>query len=104
MLVMFVLDFIGTIFVVVPVVPSLLLLGVDPVWSGVPMAINLQNSFLTPPFDFALFYPRRVAPPTLKTSDFYRGVLPFIALQLLMLALVAFFPRIATTLPQWLHG
>ena len=101
----FVLDFIEIIFVVVPIVgPVLLALGVDPVWLGVMMAINLQTSFLTPPFGFALFYLRGVAPPEVLTSDIYRGVVPFIVLQLLMLALVAAFPALATALPEWLYG
>ena len=100
----FVLDFIEIVFVVVPIVgPVLLALGVDPVWLGVMMAINLQTSFLTPPFGFALFYLRGVAPPSLPTSEIYRGVLPFIGLQLLMLALVAAFPALATALPDWLY-
>jgi TRAP-type mannitol/chloroaromatic compound transport system permease large subunit len=68
------------------------------------MAINLQTSFLTPPFGFALFYLRGVAPPEVLTSDIYRGVVPFIGLQLLMLALVAAFPVLATGLPEWLYG
>ncbi len=101
----FVLDFIEIIFVVVPIVgPVLLAMGVDPVWLGVMMAINLQTSFLTPPFGFALFYLRGVAPPEVLTGDIYRGVVPFIALQLLMLALVATFPMLATGLPDWLYG
>ena len=101
----FVLDFIEIVFVVVPIVgPVLLALGVDPVWLGVMMAINLQTSFLTPPFGFALFYLRGVAPPALATGDIYRGVVPFIGLQLLMLALVAAFPALATALPDWLYG
>ncbi len=101
----FVIDFIEIVFVVVPIVgPVLLAMGVDPVWLGVMMAINLQTSFLTPPFGFALFYLRGVAPPEVLTSDIYRGVVPFIALQLLMLALVALFPALATALPTWLYG
>ncbi|WP_227978029.1 TRAP transporter large permease [Arenimonas daejeonensis] len=101
----FVLDFIEIVFVVVPIVgPVLLALGVDPVWLGVMMAINLQTSFLTPPFGFALFYLRGVAPPDVRTADIYRGVAPFIVLQLLMLALVATFPALATALPEWLYG
>jgi len=108
MLVMFVLgfviDFIEIVFVVVPIVaPVLLAMGVSPVWLGVMMAINLQTSFLTPPFGFALFYLRGVAPPEVKTMDIYRGVLPFIALQLLMLAAVAAFPALATWLPDQLY-
>lgn len=101
----FILDFIEIIFIVVPIVaPALLMMGVDPVWLGVMMAINLQTSFLTPPFGFALFYLRGVAPPELRTPDIYRGVLPYILLQLLMLALLALWPALATGLPQWVYG
>jgi tripartite ATP-independent transporter DctM subunit len=101
----FILDFIEIVFVVVPVVaPVLFLLGVDPVWLGVMMAINLQTSFLTPPFGFALFYLRGIAPPELATADIYRGVLPFIVLQLAMLALLALWPGLATWLPGLLYG
>jgi TRAP-type mannitol/chloroaromatic compound transport system permease large subunit len=101
----FVLDFIEIVFVVVPIVgPVLLALGMDPVWLGVMMAINLQTSFLTPPFGFALFYLRGVAPPELRTADIYRGVAPFILIQLIVLALVAAFPGLATALPEWLYG
>lgn len=100
----FVIDFIEIVFVVVPIVaPVLLAMGVSPVWLGVMMAINLQTSFLTPPFGFALFYLRGVAPPEVRTMDIYRGVLPFIALQLLMLAAVAIFPQMATWLPDQLY-
>jgi tripartite ATP-independent transporter DctM subunit len=99
----FVLDFIEIVFVVVPIVaPVLFLLGVDPVWLGVMMAVNLQTSFLTPPFGFALFYLRGVAPPALTTTDLYRGVAPFIALQLLLLVLLAIWPQLVTWLPAWL--
>jgi tripartite ATP-independent transporter DctM subunit len=97
----FVLDFIEIVFVVVPIVaPVLFLLGVDPVWLGVMMAINLQTSFLTPPFGFALFYLRGAVPEGLATTDLYRGVLPFIGLQLLMLLLLALWPALATWLPD----
>ena len=100
----FVIDFIEIVFVVVPIVaPVLLAMGVSPVWLGVMMAINLQTSFLTPPFGFALFYLRGVAPPEVRTMDIYRGVVPFIALQLLMLAMVAIFPQMATWLPDQLY-
>ncbi len=100
----FVIDFIEIVFVVVPIVaPVLLAMGVDPVWLGVMMAINLQTSFLTPPFGFALFYLRGVAPPEVRTSDIYRGVLPFIVLQLLVLAAIAAVPGIATWLPGKLY-
>ena len=105
MLVMFVLgfflDFIEITFVVVPVVaPVLLMMGVDPIWLGVMMAINLQTSFLTPPFGFALFYLRGVAPPEVKTADIYKGALPFVAIQLLALVILSMFPEIATWLPE----
>ena len=79
------------------------MMGLDPVWLGVMMAINLQTSFLTPPFGFALFYLRGVAPPEVKTSDIYRGAIPFIGIQIFALALLAFFPAIATWLPDVLY-
>lgn len=109
MLVMFVLgfflDFIEITLVVVPLVgPPLLGLGLDPVWLGVMMAINLQTSFLTPPFGFALFYLRGVAPPEVSTAQIYRGVIPFIFIQLLALGLLAAFPQLATWLPGVLYG
>ncbi len=97
----FILDFIEITFVVVPIVgPVLLQLGLDPVWLGVMMAINLQTSFLTPPFGFALFYLRGVAPPELTTPQLYRGVVPFIAIQVGMLILLALWPALATWLPS----
>ena len=101
----FVLDFIEITFVVVPIVgPVLLSMGLDPVWLGVMIAINLQTSFLTPPFGFALFYLRGVAPPEVPTTAIYRGVIPFIGVQILALALLALFPEIATWLPGALYG
>ncbi len=101
----FVLDFIEITFVVVPIVgPVLLTLGLDPVWLGVMIALNLQTSFLTPPFGFSLFYLRGVAPPQVRTGHIYLGVMPFIAIQLLMLALLAFWPDLATWLPQQIYG
>jgi tripartite ATP-independent transporter DctM subunit len=101
----FILDFIEITFVIVPIVaPALLMLGVDPVWLGVMMAINLQTSFLTPPFGFALFYLRGVTPPEVATGAIYRGVVPFIALQLALLGLIAAFPGLATGLGRWLAG
>ena len=108
MLVMFVLgfflDFIEITLVVVPLVgPPLLAMGLDPVWLGVMMAINLQTSFLTPPFGFALFYLRGVAPPEVRTPDIYRGAIPFIGIQLLALGLLAAFPQLATWLPGILY-
>ena len=100
----FILDFIEITFVVVPIVgPVLLAMGVDPVWLGVMIALNLQTSFLTPPFGFALFYLRGVAPPEVATADIYRGVIPFILIQLSMLVLLAFVPELATWLPGILY-
>ena len=101
----FFLDFIEITFVVVPIVaPVLFMLGVDPVWLGVMMAINLQTSFLTPPFGFSLFYLRAVAPPELKTSMLYRGVIPFVILQIIALIIIATFPEVATWLPNVVFG
>jgi len=109
MLVMFVLgfflDFIEIIFVVVPIVgPVLLRMDVDPVWLGVMIAMNLQTSFLTPPFGFALFYLRGVAPPVIRTMQIYKGVLPFIVIQLIGLSVLAAFPALATWLPGVIFG
>lgn len=101
----FFLDFIEITFVVVPIVaPILLMMGVDPVWLGIMIAINLQTSFLTPPFGFALFYLRGVLPPNIPSSDLYKGVIPFIGLQLLMLLLLSLFPALATWLPKVIYG
>ncbi len=100
----FVLDFIEIIFVVAPIVaPVLLTLGVDPVWLGIMIAMNLQTSFLTPPFGFALFYLRGVAPAELSTLDIYRGVIPFIGIQLIALAILAMWPGLATWLPDRIY-
>lgn len=97
----FILDFIEIIFVVVPIVgPVLLAMGVDPIWLGIMIAVNLQTSFLTPPFGFALFYLRGVAPASIKTSEIYRGVIPFIILQLLLLCAMALWPGLVTWLPE----
>ncbi|MEM1114636.1 MAG: TRAP transporter large permease subunit, partial [Pseudomonadota bacterium] len=101
----FILDFIEITFVVVPIVgPVLLTLGLDPIWLGIMIAINLQTSFLTPPFGFALFYLRGVAPKELPTGAIYRGVIPFIAIQVSVLILLWFWPELATWLPQQLKG
>ena len=100
----FILDFIEITFMVVPLVgPVLLGMGLDPVWLGVMIAINLQTSFLTPPFGFSLFYLRSVAPAEVATGDIYRGVIPFVILQLLLLILLAFQPGLATWLPSVLN-
>ena len=99
----FVLDFLEITFIVVPVVaPILLAMDIHPIWLGVMMAINLQTSFLTPPFGFALFYLRGVAPAEISTSTIYRGVMPFVGLQILALILVGLFPETATFLPDFL--
>ena len=101
----FILDFIQITLVVVPIVgPALLMLGVDPIWLGIMIAINLQTSFLTPPFGFALFYLRGVAPDNLATKDIYRGVIPFILIQLGVLIALAIFPELVTALPQAVYG
>ena len=99
----FVLDFIEITFVVVPIVgPILLAMGIDPVWLGILIAINLQTSFLTPPFGFALFYLRGVAPAEITTTQIYKGVMPFIAIQLIAMAMLAYWPMLATWLPAQL--
>ncbi|MDH5217068.1 MAG: TRAP transporter large permease subunit, partial [Gammaproteobacteria bacterium] len=101
----FVLDFIEITFVVVPIVgPVLLGMGLDPVWLGIMIALNLQTSFLTPPFGFALFYLRGVASDKVTTMQIYRGVVPFIMIQLFVLALIAYWPEVATWLPDRLYG
>ncbi|RVU31784.1 TRAP transporter large permease [Neptunomonas marina] len=109
MLVMFLLgfflDFIEITFVVVPIVaPILLTMGLDPVWLGIMIALNLQTSFLTPPFGFALFYLRGVAPESIATMQIYKGVIPFIVIQLCMLGLLAAWPSLATWLPEVVYG
>ena len=99
----FILDFIEITFVVVPIVgPILLAMGVDPIWLGIMIALNLQTSFLTPPFGFALFYLRGVAPESVPTGAIYRGVIPFIIIQLLVLGALWRWPELATWLPATL--
>jgi TRAP-type mannitol/chloroaromatic compound transport system permease large subunit len=97
----FFLDTFEIIFVVVPITaPALIKLGVDPIWLGVMIGVNLQTSFLTPPFGFALFYLRGVAGRMLSTLDIYRGAVPFVALQILALAVLWMAPTLATYLPD----
>lgn len=97
----FILDFIEITFVVVPIVaPILLMMGLDPIWLGIMIAVNLQTSFLTPPFGFALFYLRGVASDLVKTEQIYKGVIPFIIIQLLLLVVMAIWPAIITWLPS----
>ncbi|WP_114375799.1 TRAP transporter large permease [Elioraea thermophila] len=101
----FFLDFVEIAIIVIPIVgPIILQMDVDPIWFGVLIAVNLQTSFLTPPFGFALFYLRGVAPAEVRTAQIYRGIVPFVALQLLGLALTALHPPLATWLPRALFG
>ncbi len=101
----FILDFIEIVYVVVPIVgPVLLAMGLDPVWLGVMIALNLQTSFLTPPFGFALFYLRGVAPPSVSTATIYRGIVPWVVLQLVALVILALWPEIVTWLPSRVYG
>ncbi len=108
MIIMFVLGFIldtfEIIFIVIPITaPVLLMLGLDPVWFGVMVGVNLQTSFLTPPFGFSLFYLRGVAPNIVSTGMIYKGVLPFVGLQVLAIALLFIFPELVTWLPKVLY-
>ncbi|MBU2710851.1 TRAP transporter large permease [Zooshikella harenae] len=101
----FILDFIEITFVVVPIVgPVLLAMGLHPIWLGVMIAVNLQTSFLTPPFGFALFYLRGVAPNHVRTTQIYKGVVPYILIQLLVLIILACWPKIVTWLPELIYG
>lgn len=101
----FILDFIEITFVVVPLVaPVLLAMGLDPVWLGIMIAVNLQTSFLTPPFGFALFYLRGVAADLVSSGQIYRGVMPFVVIQLLLLVLLSVWPGLATWLPEQIYG
>jgi TRAP-type mannitol/chloroaromatic compound transport system permease large subunit len=101
----FFLDFIEISFVVVPIVaPILLLMDLNPIWLGIMIAINLQTSFLTPPFGFALFYLRGVAPPSVTTLQIYKGVIPFVAIQVVALFIVAVYPELTTWLPSVIFG
>jgi tripartite ATP-independent transporter DctM subunit len=101
----FFLDFVEICIIVIPIVgPIILAMGVDPIWFGVLIAVNLQTSFLTPPFGFSLFYLRGVAPESVRTTDIYRGIVPFVVIQLTGLGLTAAFPALATALPKALFG
>ena len=97
----FFLDYIEIIFVIVPLVgPILIANGADPLWLGILISLNLQTSFLTPPFGFSLFFLRGVAPSSIKTRNMYRGVIPFTGIQVLAILIVGFYPEIATWLPN----
>jgi TRAP-type mannitol/chloroaromatic compound transport system permease large subunit len=99
----FFIDFIEITFIIVPVVaPIFVTFGVDLLWLGILVALNLQTSFLTPPFGFSLFYLKGVAPPEIQTGHIYRGIFPFIVIQLIGLGLVIAFPELATWLPEYL--
>ena len=99
----FFLDYIEIIFVIVPLVgPVLIANGADPLWLGILISLNLQTSFLTPPFGFSLFFLRGVAPKEIQTKNIYRGVIPYIGIQVLAIFIVGFFPSIATWLPRLL--
>ena len=101
----FFLDVIEITFVVVPIVaPLLLKMDLNPVWLGVMFAVNLQTSFLTPPFGYALFYLRGVAPPEVSTMQIYRGVIPFVIMQLIALIVLSLAPEMATWLPKVIFG
>ena len=101
----FILDFIEISFVVVPIVgPVLMAMGADPLWLGIMLAVNLQTSFLTPPFGFALFYLRGIAPESIATESIYKGVIPFITIQIGLLILMAIFPDIVTKLPSIIYS
>jgi TRAP-type mannitol/chloroaromatic compound transport system permease large subunit len=96
----FFLDFVEITVILLPLIaPVLILMGHDPIWLGVLLAINLQTSFLTPPFGFSLFYLRGAAPPEITTGQIYAGVIPFIGLQIVGIALVWMLPQLATWLP-----
>lgn len=97
----FFLDFLEICFIVVPILaPIAILMGVDPLWFAILIAINLQTSFLTPPFGFSLFYLKAAAPPSITIQQVYRGVIPFIAVQVLAIGLIMTFPQIALWLPE----
>lgn len=107
----FILDFLEIVFIVVPIVAPILLtmevapgVPMNPVWLGIMMAINLQTSFLTPPFGFSLFYLRGVAPPSITTMQIYKGVIPFVFIQILMLVVLWYLPSLATWLPTVIYG
>lgn len=101
----FILDTFEIIFIIVPITaPVLFMLDVDPIWLGVIIAVNLQTSFLTPPFGFSLIYLRSVAPPTIRTTQLYRGAIPFVGLQMVVIALLIIFPELATWLPKQIYG
>jgi TRAP-type mannitol/chloroaromatic compound transport system permease large subunit len=102
----FVMDAFEIIFVVVPIVAPILLKmpGIDPVWLGVLMAVNLQTSYMHPPLGPTLFYLRSVAPPSVTTREIYVGIIPFVVIQLMALTVLWLFPSLATALPHAVYG
>ena len=101
----FFLEVFEIIYVVVPIIgPAILMMGVDPLWFAIMIAINLQTSFLTPPFGFALFYLRGVAPKNVLTTQIYKGAIPFVFIQLLMLIILWVYPELATFLPNLIYN
>jgi TRAP-type mannitol/chloroaromatic compound transport system permease large subunit len=101
----FFLDFIEITFIHVPVLaPIMIEFGYDPIWFCVLLAVNLQTSFMTPPFGFSLFYLKAVTPPEISTGHIYRGIIPFVIFQLIGLTIVVFFPQLATWLPKFVFG
>ncbi len=101
----FFIDFIEIIFIIVPIVePIFRAMGTDPLWAGVLIALNLQTSFLTPPFGFSLFYLKGTAPPGVTTSHIYRGIIPFVVIQVIVLGLVILLPQTVTWLPGYVEG
>ncbi|MGY8976298.1 MAG: TRAP transporter large permease [Alphaproteobacteria bacterium] len=100
----FFLDFIEIIYVVLPIIgPAILMMDINPLWFAIMIAVNLQTSFLTPPFGFALFYLRGVAPKSVLTTDIYKGAIPFVLIQILMLVILSIFPQLATWLPSIMY-
>ena len=100
----FFLDFIEIIYVVLPIIgPAILMMDINPLWFAIMIAVNLQTSFLTPPFGFALFYLRGVAPKSVLTTDIYKGAIPFVLIQILMLGILSVFPELAIWLPSVMY-
>lgn len=101
----FFIDFIEIVFIIVPVVaPIFKGLGIDLIWIGILLAVNLQTSFLTPPFGFSLFYLKGVAPSYISTAQLYRGIVPFVIVQILVLSMLIAFPETVSWLPDLMRG
>lgn len=101
----FFLDFIEITYIQIPIIaPIVVEYGYDPLWFGIMFAMNLQTSFMTPPFGPSLFYLKSVCPPDVKTTDLYKGIIPFVIIQLLMLCIIALWPQLVTWLPKIVYG